>query len=155
MTSNKKRVFLSLTAFIFAGAIAQAATLTPTYGSSITPGGLRGELGTIKSGGSSVTVTPTSILAVSDRDATESAGTITWTPSDPVTVTLTFDYQITNPGGNFVIYQADWFGETIKYTDGAVKTFSQTFDVINPQLFVSVKAKNGSVSIRNISVKIN
>jgi hypothetical protein len=150
--SNKKGLFLFLMAFIFAGAMAQAATLIPTYRSSITPGGAGGGLGTIKSGGSSVTITPTSILAVSDSATTESVGSITWTSSViPMTVTLTFNYQITSPGG-FVIWGAGWFGGTFEYTDGTAKTFSQTFDIEDDQIFVSVKAKGGSVSINNISV---
>jgi hypothetical protein len=150
--SNKKSVLLFLMAFIFAGAFAQAGTLTATYSSSITPGGLGGGLGTIKSGGSSVTITPTSISAISDSAATVSVGTITWTPSVPISVTLTFNYQITTPGSNFVIWGADWFGTTIGYTDGTAKTFSETFD-ISDEIFVSVKAKGGSVSISNISVQ--
>jgi adenine-specific DNA methylase len=152
--SNKKGAFLFLMAFIVTAAIAQAEALTPTYSSYITPDGPEGGLGTIKLGGSSVTITATSISAISDSATTESSGSINWTPPDPMTVTITFDYQITNPGSNFVIYQADWFGETFKYTDGEVKTFSQTFDIENPRLLVSVKAKNGKVSIKNISVKI-
>ena len=151
---SKKSMSLILMAFIFVTAIAQAGTLTPTYRSSITPGGPEGGLGTIKSGGASVTITPTSILVISDSDTTESSASITWAPPDPVTVTLTFDYQIKNPGSSFVIYQADWFGETFKYTDGKVKSFSQTFDTENPLILVSAKTKNGSVSISNISVKV-
>jgi hypothetical protein len=138
-------------AFIFAGAIAQAGTLTATYSSSITPGGPQGGLGTIKSGGSSVTITSTSILAVSDASATESSGSITWTPSVPVSATLSFNYQITDPGSSVVIWRGDWFSGTIEYTDGKVKTFSESFDIAD-QIHVSVKAKNGSVSITNISV---
>jgi hypothetical protein len=151
--SNKKSVFLFLIALIFAGAIAQSETLTPTYASSIAPGGFEGGLGTIKSGGASVTITATSLLAVSDSATTQSAGSITWAPSVPITMILTFNYQITNPGSNFVIYRADWFDETIGYTDGKVKTFSETFDSYD-QIFVSVKAKNGSVSISNLSIRV-
>jgi hypothetical protein len=150
--SNKWSVFLFLTAFIFAGVMAQAGTLTPTYISSIAPGAIAGGLGTIKSGGASVTVTPTSISAISDSATTESAGSISWAPSVPMTITLTFNYQITNPGSNFVIWGADWFGQTIGYTDGTVKTFSETYD-ISDEVFVSVKTKGGSVTITNISVQ--
>lgn len=149
--SNKKVIFL-LMAFIGAGAILQAGTITMAYRSSIGPGGPEGGLGTIKSGESSVTITPTSIVAISDNATTESSGGITWTPSVPMTVTLTFDYQIKNPGSNLVLWKADWFGQTIEYTDGTVKTFSQAFDFYD-QISVFVKAKNGSVSISNISVK--
>ncbi len=150
--SNKNSAFLFLMAFILAGTISHAGTLAPTYGSSITPGGVEGGLGTIKSAGSSVTITPTSIVAVSDNAATESIGSIMWTSLVPMTVTVTFDYQIKNPGSNFVVWKVDWFGQTYEYTDGAVKTFTQTFD-FEDQIFVTVKAKNGSVSISNISVK--
>jgi len=152
MTSNKGSVFLLVIAFMFAGSMAKAGTLTPAYSSSINPGASQGGLGTIKLGGASVTITPTSITAISDSATTESTGSITWTPSVPMTVTLTFSYQITNPGGSFVIYQADWFSETIGYTDGKVKTFSETYD-ISDEVFVSVKTKGGSVSITNISVQ--
>jgi hypothetical protein len=151
---SKKSMSLFLMAFIFVTVMAQAGALTPIYRSSITPGGPEGGLGTIKSGGSSVTITPASIFVFSDSDTTESSASITWAPPDPVTVTLTFDYQIKNPGSSFVMYQADWFGGTFQYTDGTVQTFSQTFDTENPLILVSAKAKNGSVSISNISVKI-
>ncbi len=147
----KKSVFLFLAAFIFSGAIARAGTLTPSYRSAITPGGVAGGLGTIKSGGSSVTVTSTSILAVSDSATTDAIGTITWTPSSPMNVTLTFKYQITSPGNSFVIWGADWFSGKFEYTDGTVKTFTQTFDVYD-QISVSVTSKGGSVSISDISV---
>lgn len=140
-----------LAAVIYTAALAHAGTLTPAYTTSISPAGIKGGLGTIQSGGSSVTVGEKSISATSDNDATEAFGSITWTPSVPMTVTLTFEYQITNPGSSFVIWGADWFGETIKFTDGKVKTFSQSFD-ISDQISVSVKVKNGSVSITNISV---
>jgi hypothetical protein len=152
MTANKTCVLFFLVALIFAGTIAQAGTLTPTYISSIAPGAIAGGLGTIKSGGASVTVTPTSISAISDSATTESAGSISWAPSVPMTITLTFNYQITNPGGSFVIYRADWFSETLGYTDGKVKTFSETYD-ISDEVFVSVKTKGGSVTITNISVQ--
>ena len=151
MTSNKKRVFFFLIASIFAGAIAQAGTLTPTYRSAITPGGATGGLGTIKAGASSVTITPTSMLAISDSATTESVATITWTPSVPMNVTLTFKYQITGPGSCFVIWGADWFSGKFEYTDGTVKTFTQTFDVTD-QIFISVTSKSGSVSINDISI---
>jgi len=69
-----------------------------------------------------------------------------------MTITLTFNYQITAPGSSFVIYRADWFSETIGYTDGKVKTFSETYD-ISDEVYVSVKTKGGSVFITNISVQ--
>jgi hypothetical protein len=109
-------------------------------------------LGTIRSGGSSVTITPGSISAVSDNTATESAGRITWNPSVPMTVTLTFNYQIAASGSSLVIFGADWFGQKMGYTDGTVKTFSETFDIAD-EIFVSVQAKGGSVSISNLSVR--
>jgi hypothetical protein len=148
--ANRKGLFLSLLVFIFAGAIAHAGTLTPTYSSAITPGGVKGGLGTVKSGGTSVTIDPNSIVAVSDG-ATTAVGSITWTPSTPMNVTLTFKYQITSPGAGFVMWGGDWFSGKFEYTDGKEKTFSQTFDVVE-QVSVSVQVKNGSVSISNISV---
>ena len=144
-------VFL-LMVLLFAGVIVPAETLTPTYSSSISPGGIEGGLGTIQSGGASVTITPTSISAISDSASTECVGIITWTPSMPVTATLTFDYRIESSGSNFVIWAADWFGQTFEYTNGKVKTFSQSFDITD-QIVVSIKAKNGRVSISNISVR--
>jgi hypothetical protein len=149
--SPGKYLLLPALALMAAAAIVQAETITPVYHSSIVPAGVEGGLGTIKSGGSSVAITPTSIVAVSDNVNTESSGSITWTPSVPMTVTLTFSYQITNPGGSFVFYRADWFSETFSYTDGTVKTFSESFD-IEDQVFVTIKAKGGSVSLTNISV---
>ncbi len=152
MISIKRRTIFFLTAITFACTMAHAGTLTPTYSSAITPGGPEGGLGTIKLGGSSVTITPTSILAVSDNDATESIGSIAWTPSVPMTITLTFSYQIKNPGESFVLYRADWFSDTIRYTDGTIKTFSETYD-ISDQVIISFKAKGSTVSITNISVQ--
>jgi len=148
--SNRKSAFLFLMALIFAGAIAQAGTLTPAYSSAIIPGGVKGGLGTIKSAGSSVTITTNSIVAVSDG-ATKAVGSITWTPSTPMNVTLTIKYQITSPGGGFVMWGGDWFSGKFEYTDGAEKTFTQTFDIVE-QISVSIEVKNGSVSVSDISV---
>jgi hypothetical protein len=155
MISSQTKVFLFLIfCFIVAGSIAHAGTLTPTYNSLIYPGLSSDSLGTISSHGSSVTITPTSIVAVDSAATSMSTGSITWTASSDMSVTLSFDYQITAPGGSWVL-SGTGYGEPLMfyYTDGKVQSFSHTFDLAASEtLFVQAYAQDGSVSISNIAV---